>query len=286
MAIIVSTSKANSEVTSNLVGLLDSSPVRTTLDLASLTDQHLAELRADRRPQSYCEQLLQQQIAREAAALDVAHQLEVASIAAVAAQGQVSTINALRTPAMAGLQRYQEIHHRGFYRALRELTRQEQAAATLVVPTLFADEQACEDYLLSWQQTQTWNCPDCHDARRYRLSKRGQFECACGRQFASTTGTIYHGSHAPLLVWFTAIGYVLCAPQVSAGRIAAAVGMNRTQTVSEIKHKVAAALEADDADRLLAGVNGLYADYRREVLSAASSSTPPFPASALFASDL
>jgi len=74
----------------------------------------------------------------------------------------------------------------------------------------FSDDAACAAYLAARRWPDGFVCPVCGCAKGWALkTKAHTFECAdCHRQTSVTAGTILHGSHLPLKVWFTAIHIV------------------------------------------------------------------------------
>jgi len=71
----------------------------------------------------------------------------------------------------------------------------------------FPDDAACAAYLAQKRWPDGFVCPSCGGAKGWALkTKAHTWECAaCHRQTSVTAGTILHGSHLPLKVWFTAI---------------------------------------------------------------------------------
>jgi predicted RNA-binding Zn-ribbon protein involved in translation (DUF1610 family) len=74
----------------------------------------------------------------------------------------------------------------------------------------FPDDAACAAYLAARRWPDGFVCPGCGGAKGWALkTKAHTWECAaCHRQTSVTAGTILHGSHLPLKVWFTAIHIV------------------------------------------------------------------------------
>lgn len=70
----------------------------------------------------------------------------------------------------------------------------------------FKDESTCKAYLEQKRWGGTPACHHCGSIRVYR-TKSG-FKCAetlCNKKFSVTSGSIYHGTHLPLRIWFAAI---------------------------------------------------------------------------------
>jgi hypothetical protein len=73
-------------------------------------------------------------------------------------------------------------------------------------------------------------------------------------QYPLTTGTIYVGSHLPLMTWFDLVSHVVCVPELATRHIAQRVG-TRARTVTKAISKIKTALASDAADTRLAGVH-------------------------------
>jgi transposase-like protein len=75
----------------------------------------------------------------------------------------------------------------------------------------FPDEASCVAFL----ESQRWGensknrfCPHCGSLRSYKFQNGNLYKCAdCRKQFTVTVGTIFEGSHIPLLKWFYAARY-------------------------------------------------------------------------------
>ena len=61
-------------------------------------------------------------------------------------------------------------------------------------------------------------------------------------------------SPLPLATWFAAIRTVIFHPTISTSQLAATLGVKRTQTVRTMVKKIRAAISADNATELLAGL--------------------------------
>jgi transposase-like protein len=103
-------------------------------------------------------------------------------------------------------------------------------------------------------------CPYCGSdaARRHASSDRDQprWQCGgCGRAFAVTVGTMFHGTHVPLRKWFILLALMLNAKKSkSSCEIARDLGM-RQATVWSMMHRVRAVMEGDmEQARLLHGI--------------------------------
>jgi hypothetical protein len=70
----------------------------------------------------------------------------------------------------------------------------------------FPDDAACARWLLTGRWPDGFRCPACGHDKGWELAReRLTLQCAaCERQVSVTAGTVLHGSHLPLKVWFTA----------------------------------------------------------------------------------
>lgn len=104
------------------------------------------------------------------------------------------------------------------------------------------------------------HCPYCGSSSvgRHASGDRNiaRWQCRdCGRAFAVTVGTLFHGTHIPLRNWFLVLALMLNAKKsASAYQIARDLGMRRP-TVWSMMHRVRTAMAADpDQARLLHGI--------------------------------
>ncbi len=69
----------------------------------------------------------------------------------------------------------------------------------------FSDEAACLRYLVETRWPDGFRCPGRGADNARLLTTRRVWQCrACRRQTSATAGTIFHRTHVPLRVWFTA----------------------------------------------------------------------------------
>lgn len=113
-------------------------------------------------------------------------------------------------------------------------------------------------------ETARWHgrpiCPYCLSEKvgRHASGDRSnqRWQCReCGRAFAVTVGTIFHGTHIPLRNWFMILALMLNAKKsASAYQVARDLGMRRP-TVWSLMHRIRTAM-ASDADQaaLLHGI--------------------------------
>lgn len=104
------------------------------------------------------------------------------------------------------------------------------------------------------------HCPYCGSVSvgRHASSDRGmaRWQCRdCGRAFAVTVGTLFHGTHIPLRNWFLVLALMLNAKKsASSYQIARDLGMRRP-TVWSMMHRIRTAMAADpEQEKLLHGI--------------------------------
>jgi predicted RNA-binding Zn-ribbon protein involved in translation (DUF1610 family) len=71
----------------------------------------------------------------------------------------------------------------------------------------FSDDAACAAYLAAKRWPDGFRCPHCGETKSWRLPSRKvpTFLCGqCRKETSVTAGTVMHGSHLPLAVWFWA----------------------------------------------------------------------------------
>src|SRR3972149_1005872 len=95
----------------------------------------------------------------------------------------------------------------------------------------FSSEESCRQYLADVRWAGTFKCPKCSHTESWKLA-RGIFKCKkCGRDISAMAGTIFHGSHIPLRLWFQALWCVVSQKNgVSALGLSRALGIRRQMT--------------------------------------------------------
>jgi transposase-like protein len=121
----------------------------------------------------------------------------------------------------------------------------------------FSSDEDCLKYI----QDMRWpdgviRCPDCgcKDVKRIERTatkkgrnKRGWFflccEKTCHNQFSPTSGTLFHDTHLPLIVWFHAIMLVLNAKKgISAAQLQRDLGIGGYKTAWYLNHRIREAM--------------------------------------------
>jgi len=73
----------------------------------------------------------------------------------------------------------------------------------------FSTESDCLAHICSLRWPDGFQCPHCGHDNAYEISTRKLFECSnCHKQTSITAGTLFHGTHIPLLKWFWAIYFM------------------------------------------------------------------------------
>src|SRR5437870_4146095 len=117
----------------------------------------------------------------------------------------------------------------------------------------FATDEQCLQYI----QEMRWpdgviRCPECGEKNIKRVersaeskgkNKRGWFylclEKTCHNQFTPTSGTIFHDTHLPLIVWFQAITLLLNAKKgISAKQLQRDLGIGGYKTAWYLNHRI------------------------------------------------
>jgi len=140
----------------------------------------------------------------------------------------------------------------------------------------FATDEQCLQYIekMRWPDGIV-RCPTCGDknvekyerpaatVRKTRSknrpeqkeNKRGWFyicrNADCRQQFSPTSGTIFHGTHLPLIVWFQAIALMLNAKKgISALQMKRDLGIGGYKTAWYLNHRIREAMAEGDIPNL------------------------------------
>jgi transposase-like protein len=75
--------------------------------------------------------------------------------------------------------------------------------------TRFSTEESCREYLYQLRWPNGFRCPRCGHNKAWPVSQE-LFQCAgCDHKISVISGTIFHGTHKPLTLWFRAIWWLL-----------------------------------------------------------------------------
>ncbi len=116
----------------------------------------------------------------------------------------------------------------------------------------FPDDAACLDYLAASRWPEGFRCPVCRNARAWVLERRHLWECAgCHHQASVTAGTVMHGTHTPLRLWFWAAYLVAThTPGISAVQLQRQLGLPRYETAWLMLQKLRRAMVALEREPL------------------------------------
>jgi transposase-like protein len=116
----------------------------------------------------------------------------------------------------------------------------------------FPDDAACLQYLAASRWPEGFRCPACGSERAWVLERRHLWECAeCHHQASVTAGTVMHGSHTPLRLWFWAAYLVSThTPGISAVQLQRQLGISRYETAWLILQKLRRAMVAPERELL------------------------------------
>ena len=115
----------------------------------------------------------------------------------------------------------------------------------------FSSEADCRAYLYEIRWPDGFVCPQCSHGKGWE-SNRELYVCAsCGHQVSLTSGTVFHRTRKPLMLWFRAMWHVTNQKHgVSAKGLARVLGVDRYMTVWTWLHKLRVAMVRPGRDRL------------------------------------
>ncbi|WP_415841634.1 transposase, partial [Paenibacillus macerans] len=119
----------------------------------------------------------------------------------------------------------------------------------------FNSEQACMEALIAMKWPNGFVCPRCTYTRCSRLTSRHipLLECGkCKHQTSPLVGTIFEGTHLPLVKWFQALELFLLPDGISALRLRQVIRV-AYKTAWSMLHKIRHAVGEFDARELLSG---------------------------------
>src|SRR5438105_5244787 len=119
----------------------------------------------------------------------------------------------------------------------------------------FATDEQCLQYI----QEMRWpdgivRCPACGGKDVKRVDRKSDsknrrkwfylcLEKSCHNQFTPTSGTIFHDTHLPLIVWFQAITLLLNAKKgISAKQLQRDLGIGGDKTAGYLNHRIREAM--------------------------------------------
>lgn len=116
---------------------------------------------------------------------------------------------------------------------------------------MFTDEDSCRDFLIETRWVGGFLCPHCSGTEYWKQSN-GTLRCRnCRKDISVTAGTIFHGRHLSLRLWFQAIWLVVSQKNgVSALGLARALGITRQMTGWKLLSTIRTAMVRIGRDRL------------------------------------
>lgn len=117
--------------------------------------------------------------------------------------------------------------------------------------TRFQTEEACQNYLIKLRWPNGFKCPHCGCDKAWPL-KKGTYQCSqCDSKVSTTAGTIFHGTHKPLVLWFRAIWWLTGQKNgASALGIQRIMGLGSYKTAWSWLHKLRRAMVTPGRDNL------------------------------------
>jgi transposase-like protein len=251
---------------------LTSTTLLTYLLGSDVIARHKARLSAEWCPATPTQGILVEEMARHAAALELAERAEAAVLRCgfqsveFIASSEVSRVDPLDAALVAAftsdgverLSRYRRMHEKGFFAALLRM-REAKAAEPAPSQHVFLEswtEAGCRAYLVGRLQHADHRCPRCEHPSGYLLAKRHRWECAgCGKQFGLRAGTVMESSRLPLHCWFAAIEALLPNSEITVPELSRRIGVRRLATVRSLAAKVRAAFCSPKSSELLMGLD-------------------------------
>lgn len=116
---------------------------------------------------------------------------------------------------------------------------------------MFSTEKNCRDYLYQLRWPNSFRCPRCGYEKAWSVST-DLFQCAgCNHKVSVISGTIFHGTHKPLTLWFRAIWWLTGQKNgASALGLKRILGLGSYQTAWVWLHKLRRAMVTPGRNRL------------------------------------
>jgi len=116
----------------------------------------------------------------------------------------------------------------------------------------FKTDEDCWEYLFSLRWGNGFYCPKCNN-QKFHLNNRKLAECYnCGHQVSITSGTIFHGTRKPLLLWFHIMWWLSAQKTgVSASNFKDFMGFGSYETSWAWLHKLRRAMVRPDREKLI-----------------------------------
>lgn len=116
----------------------------------------------------------------------------------------------------------------------------------------FSTEDSCRDYLFQLRWPNGFQCPQCGHKKAWPIDKE-LFQCTeCDHQTSVISGTIFQGTHKPLVLWFRAIWWVVGQKNgASALGIKRILGIGSYKTAWAWLHKLRRTMVRPNREKLL-----------------------------------
>jgi len=116
----------------------------------------------------------------------------------------------------------------------------------------FKDEASCRNYLFEKRWQHGFHCPKCNNNAKYWLTAQNIIHCGiCGHQTSLTSGTLFHGTRKPLLLWFHIIWWIVAQKTgVSASNMMDFMGFGSYKTAWTWLQKLRRAMVRTGRDKL------------------------------------
>ena len=116
----------------------------------------------------------------------------------------------------------------------------------------FNSEEECYRYLFKIRWPDGVVCPRCSGKQKTWITKRGLYNCPeCGYQVSVTSGTIFHGTRKPLVLWFHAMWHITSQKYgANALGLMRVLGLGSYHTAWEWLHKLRRAMIRPGRDML------------------------------------
>lgn len=240
------------------------------------------QLRAEWQPTTPTQEFFVLEMARHAAVLERAQQIEEA-VLRHSARGAVELLDPeteeLRDVMLAGagtsdaierLTRYRRSHERAFFQALsalrmaKDLTcdadeRAPGQSNRTEQHSTFETEADCEAYLQARWASRQLGCPSCSSRGGRWIASRKVWKCrGCDQELSLRSGTVMVGSRLCLLSWFRAIELLLRNPTASTADVMKAAGIHRAGTARQVAQRIRHAAESEQAAPRLAGLDRVF----------------------------
>jgi transposase-like protein len=117
--------------------------------------------------------------------------------------------------------------------------------------TSFQTEKDCRDYLFRLRWPNGFECPRCNGDKAWPL-RNALYQCSsCNHKISVIAGTIFHGTHKPLILWFRAIWWLTGQKNgASALGIQRIMGLGSYKTAWAWLHKLRRAMVTPGRDNL------------------------------------